>query len=430
MQKSVQNKMQQSNLFAGAPSLAELLRPQSIEEFVGFKTSTRLFTMDPIQSLILWGPPGSGKTSLAKFLAKDSRLPFEEASAVMCGTATFKSIFERAERSIDSKIVLLIDEIHHLNKSQQDIFLPHLEAGSIVLFGTTTENPSFELRPALLSRCKVVTFNRLELEDLEMLLTRAEAFINRKLPLSQDARLTLCQMADGDGRYLINRAEELFALKTNTDLSSGELIKLLAKRPVIYDKSGDEHYNLISALHKAMRGSDVDGALYWFSRMLDGGEDPLYIARRLVRFAVEDIGAADPYALQQAVAAQQAFSFLGAPEGELAIAQAVVYLATSPKSNAVYSAFNKARRYAHEHGSLMPPKRILNAPTQFMKDHGYSDGYVYDHDFKDAFAGTNFFPDGLDRQQFYTPVERGFEREIKKRIDWWDKRRSNAKSET
>ncbi|MDR1366005.1 MAG: replication-associated recombination protein A [Holosporales bacterium] len=416
--------MQQSSLFVKSSPLAELLRPQSIEEFVGFKVSAQLLAMDPIQSLILWGPPGSGKTSLARFLAKHSQLPFEETSAVMHATSTFKSIFERAERSVNAKILMLIDEIHHLNKSQQDVFLPHLETGNIVLIGTTTENPSFELRPALLSRCKVITFNRLELNDLEILLNRAENFMHKPLPLTKEARLTLCQMADGDGRYLVNRAEELFALKTDGNLSSDKLIKLLSKRPVIYDKSSDEHYNLISALHKAMRGSDVDGALYWFSRMLEGGEDPLYIARRLVRFSVEDIGMADPQALQQAIAAEQAFRFLGPPEGELAVAQAVIYLASAPKSNAVYSAFNEVKQFVHKHGSLTPPKRILNAPTAFMKSRGYSEGYVYDHDVKDAFAGTNFFPDGLVRQQFYKPAERGFEREIKKRLDWWDKHRS------
>lgn len=372
--------------------------------------------------MIFWGPPGSGKTSLAQIILNNCKFPTASLSAVTNGSAKFKDIFATAEKGL--KILLHVDEIHHLNKSQQDIFLPHIENGNIVLLGTTTENPSFELRPALLSRCKVIVFKRLSIPDLRLILKRAENYIGRQLPLDEEAQEVLCQMADGDGRYLLNMLEDLILSAKEKVLKVGDINEILSKRSILYDKRNDEHYNLISALHKSLRGSDVDAALYWFSRMLKGGENPLYIARRLIRFAVEDIGLADPNALVQANAALQAYNFLGSPEGELAIAQAVIYLATSPKSNAGYSAFNKAQTVAESTGSLMPPKHILNAPTKLMKDLGYYKDYIYDHDTKAGFSGQNYFPDGMDRIKFYNPVERGFEREIIKRLRYWEKLRN------
>ena len=404
--------------------LAELLRPTDISDLVG--ENLRKLNLKQIQSMILWGPPGCGKTSFAKIIASKCGLEVVTMSAVTSGSTQFKQVFEIAERG--NKLLLHVDEIHHLNKSQQDIFLPHLENGNITLIGTTTENPSFELRPALLSRCKVIVFKRLSVDDLETIIGRAEKYLERTIPLDTNARKLLCELADGDGRYLLNMVEELISMSHSGDtITADQLTELLSKRTVIYDKNSDEHYNLISALHKSLRGSDVNAALYWFSRMIAGGENPLYIARRLVRFAVEDVGLADPNALQQAIAAQQAYSFLGSPEGELAICQAVIYLATAPKSNAGYVAFNSARRLAEKTGSLIPPKHILNAPTKFMKEQGYSNGYVYDPDTPNGFSGQNYFPEGIARQNLYNPVERGFEREIKKRIEYWDKLRNSKK---
>ena len=395
--------------------LAELLRPASIDEMVGSDLS-HVNVTNP-QSMILWGAPGCGKTTFARIVAKESKLQVVVLSAVTSSTTQYKNVFDLAERG--ARILLHVDEIHHLNKSQQDIFLPHLENGNIVLIGTTTENPSFELRPALLSRCKVIVFKRLSLADLETLLKRAEKYFGKALPLDAEAREALCEMADGDGRYLLNMVEDIVNNSSGGILGAKELAEVLSKRRIIYDKHNDEHYNLISALHKSLRGSDVNAALYWFARMLEGGEDPLYIARRLIRFATEDVGLADPNALTQAISAQQAYSFLGSPEGELAISQAVIYLATAPKSNANYVAFINAKKCAAKTGSLMPPKHILNAPTKFMKEQGYAEDYVYDPDTPRGFSGQQYFPEGVPAQELYTPVERGFEREIKKRLVYW-----------
>ena len=404
--------------------LAELLRPTHIDEMVGINLKS--INIKTPQSMILWGTPGCGKTTFAKIVAKECGLPVSVLSAVVSNSSQYKDVFDLASRG--TKILLHVDEIHHLNKSQQDIFLPHLENGNIVLIGTTTENPSFSLRSALLSRCKVIVFTRLSDEDLETILKRAEKYLDKSLPLDIDARRALCEMADGDGRYLLNMVEEIvnnsFIQQT---LNAQQLSEILNKRSINYDKHDDEHYNLISALHKSLRGSDVNAALYWFARMLEGGEDPLYIARRLIRFATEDIGLADPNALAQAIAAQQAYAFLGSPEGELAICQAVIYLATAPKSNANYVAYNNACRLASKTGSLTPPKHILNAPTKFMKEQGYSEGYVYDPDTPNGFSGQNYFPDGLPRQELYSPFERGCEREIKKRLEYWERLRKTSK---
>lgn len=468
--------------------LADLLRPQALCDLVGQKVPG-MDVDSPIPQLasqILWGPPGCGKTSYARLVAKASGLPVVSLSGVTSSAQQFRDVFLRAETG---KVALLVDEIHHLNRSQQDIFLPHLENGHILLLGTTTENPSFALRPALLSRCKVVVFERLTEAALEILLQRAEAFLGVPLPLDPGARQALISMADGDGRYLLNRVEELrdtlpFAFETplpqphseNTTatpaadllvpalssvpseapqtsraapssahtskpkhspslseastqrpplpLTAEALSQLLQKRKAVYDRS-EGHYNLISALHKSMRGSDVDAALYWLARMLDGGEDPLYILRRVVRFAVEDVGLADPSALTQAIAAQQAYQFLGSPEGELALAQAVIYCATAPKSNAGYTALNTVMDFVRHHGTPPPPKHILNAPTQLMKQQGYNKGYKYDHDYPHAFSGQDFFPEDMPRTAFYKPVDRGFERELQKRLAWWSKLRKS-----
>ncbi|MDR3156005.1 MAG: replication-associated recombination protein A [Holosporaceae bacterium] len=413
-------------LFEQISPLADRIRPNEIAELIGQEVENQVQLHENLQSLILWGPPGSGKTSFAKIVAKKSGLKYEETSAVTHATAKFKAIFDGLARDPSQKALLIIDEIHHLNKNQQDIFLPHLEKGSLILIGTTTENPSFELRPALLSRCKVITFNRLQLEDLDKILRRAEKFMGRKLPLSPEARQHLCLIADGDARYLLNRAEELLSMHLKSELSIEELRKITPKRALIYDNAQEEHYNLISAFHKSLRGSDVDAALYWTNRMLLAGENPLFIMRRLVRFASEDIGLADPNALLQAIAAHQSYSILGSPEGELAITNAVIYMATAPKSNAGYVAYNQSKKCAEFYGSLPTPKKIRNAPTKLMKELNYGDGYVYDHDTENAFSGNNFFPDELSRKKFYHPVERGFEREIRKRIDWWDKMRKRT----
>ncbi|HXU58446.1 MAG TPA: replication-associated recombination protein A [Verrucomicrobiae bacterium] len=413
--------------------LADRLRPKRLEEIVGQQHLLaadapigRMVASGHISSMILWGPPGCGKTTLARLLAEHTSLHFEPLSAVFSGVADLRKIFEaaRSRRMAGQGTLLFIDEIHRFNRAQQDGFLPYVEDGTVILVGATTENPSFELNGALLSRCQVFVLNRLDDASMEQIMGRAEAVEGRPLPLDTEARRALRAMADGDGRYLLNMAEELLRLPPGPKLDIAGLAAAVQRRAPLYDKAQEGHYNLISALHKSLRGSDTDAALYWLARMLAGGEDPRYIARRLVRFAVEDIGLADPDALPQSIAAWEAFERLGSPEGELAIAQCVVYLGTAPKSNAAYRAFSAARSAAEETGSLMPPKHILNAPTRLMKRLGYSKGYEYDHDAPEAFSGQNYFPDGMARQEFYRPVERGFEREIRKRLDYWSKLRA------
>ena len=382
-----------------------------------------------LASMVLWGPPGCGKTTIARLLAKETSLAFEPLSAVFSGVADLRKVFARAkERRLDGTGTLLfIDEIHRFNRAQQDGFLPYVEDGTVILVGATTENPSFELNAALLSRCQVFVLKRLDDQALGQILQKAEAVAERRLPLTDEALTALIAMADGDGRYVLNLAEELLSLEPATPLSAGDLAAVVQKRAPVYDKAQEGHYNLISALHKSLRGSDTDAALYWLARMLVAGEDPNYIARRLVRFSVEDVGLADPAALAQAVAAWQAYERLGSPEGELALAQAVVYLAAAPKSNAVYKALGQATATARQTGSVMPPAHILNAPTRLMKDLGYGEGYAYDHDAPDAFSGQDYFPDGMERQHFYRPAGRGFEREVRKRLDYWDKLRAQRK---
>jgi len=412
--------------------LADRLRPRKLDEIVGQDHLIgpdgpigRMMQSGHLSSMILWGPPGCGKTTLARLIAEGSHLHFEMLSAIFSGVADLRKIFEaaRQRRVIGEGTLLFIDEIHRFNRSQQDGFLPYVEDGTVILVGATTENPSFELNAALLSRCQVFVLNRLDHDDLAQLIGRAEATMEAQLPLTTDAREALIAMADGDGRYLLNMAEELFRFPPDTELDVNQLTKAVNRRAPLYDKAQEGHYNLISALHKSLRGSDTDAALYWFGRMLAGGEDPKYIVRRLVRFAVEDVGLADPAALTQCLAAWDAYDRLGSPEGELAIAQAVIYLGTAPKSNAAYKAYNTVRRVAKETGSLMPPKHILNAPTKLMKQLGYSEGYQYDHDAEEGFSGQNYFPEGLARQRFYQPVERGFERDLQKRLEYWDRLR-------
>lgn len=410
--------------------LADQMRPRVLDDVAGQDHLLdkdgligRMIASNKITSLILWGPPGCGKTTIARLLADHTDLYFEPLSAIFSGVADLRKVFDAAgdRRSMGQGTLLFVDEIHRFNKSQQDAFLPYVEDGTIILIGATTENPSFELNAALLSRCQVAVLNRLDDAALSVLLDNAEEKMDTKIPLDLDARNALKAMADGDGRYLLNLVEQVFQANPKKNLNVAELSKIVQKRAPLYDKKQEAHYNLISALHKSVRGSDANAALYWLARMLAGGEDPRYIARRVVRMAVEDIGLADPQALPQTLSAWETFERLGSPEGELAIAQAVVYCATAPKSNAAYAAYKSAMKAAKQTGSLMPPMHILNAPTNLMKDIGYGKNYDYDHNTEHGFSGQNYFPDDMQRQEFYSPAERGFEREIKKRMDYWGK---------
>ena len=408
--------------------LADRLRPRTLAEVIGQEQVLGeeaplgvMLASGSLSSLIFWGPPGVGKTTIARLLAQETDLHFVQISAIFTGVPDLKKVFEAAKirRQNGQGTLLFVDEIHRFNKAQQDGFLPHMEDGTILLVGATTENPSFELNAAVLSRSQVLVLERLSLADLERLTQRAEQALERRLPLLPEARDALHQMADGDGRAMLNLIEQVMAWKVQGHLTPEQLSKRLMRRAAKYDKSGEEHYNLISALHKSVRGSDPDAALYWFARMLEGGEDPRFLARRLTRMAVEDIGLADPQAQTHCLHAWETYERLGSPEGELALAQAVIYLALAPKSNAGYMAYKMARQLAKKSGSAPPPKHILNAPTSMMKEQGYGAGYAYDHDAEDAFSGQNYFPEEMKRPVMYSPVERGFERELKKRLDYF-----------
>ena len=420
----------------GTP-LAERLRADSLADVVGQEdllsddgVITSQLKTGKIKSMILWGPPGCGKTTIAKLIAKYIDAEFVMLSAVFSGVADLKKVFTNASelRLVGRRTILFVDEIHRFNKAQQDGFLPYVEDGTITLIGATTENPSFELNSALLSRCQVLILKRLDEKALETLINRAENELGKKLPLTDEARKMLINIADGDGRYLLNMIENIFDFPSKSIIDEKELTKILQSRMPNYDKSGEAHYNLISALHKSLRGSDPDAALYWCARMIEGGEDPKYILRRLTRFAVEDVGLADPHALPYAISAWQAYERLGSPEGDLAIASLVIYLGTAPKSNASYTAWNEALATAKFTGSLPPPMHIINAPTSLMEEQGFGKGYVYDPDTKDGFSGQNYFPDKMERKKFYQPFERGFERDIKKRLLYWENLRKKKNS--
>ncbi|MST98052.1 replication-associated recombination protein A [Victivallaceae bacterium BBE-744-WT-12] len=429
------NGMDDDSLFAANVSrpLADRMRPHSLDEIVGQDhllgegaPLRRMIDSGRLASFILWGPPGCGKTTLARIMATKTQLHFVALSAVFSGIADLRKAFDEAKkrRVYGEGTLLFIDEIHRFNRAQQDGFLPYVENGTVVLVGATTENPSFELNSALLSRCKVFILNALDAEALGRIVTRAETLLGRPLPVTPEARAGLIELADGDGRYLINLLESVYDLTpAGVTLDAASLLKLVQQRAPVYDKDREGHYNLISAVHKSLRGSDTDAALYWAARMLEGGEDPLYLLRRLTRFAMEDVSLADPQALPMALAAWDAYERLGSPEGDLAIAELVIYLGSAPKSNSAYAAWGKAREAAKAHGSLMPPPHILNAPTKLMEEAGYGKGYVYDHDTADGFSGQNYFPEKMDRRKFYDPPERGFEREIRKRLAYWERLR-------